>query len=209
MERSNLPLVAGALSVAACGFTPTGDAPALADRLAARAHLSVTADSTVDATALARGRAEPIAPPVIGGQVVVRTTADGYLLVEDLTLALGDVTLPAGMLGEAPVRFTDLALTLGTQLAVPVADAPDAAALVGTGRADLVLDWALVDADGRLLPLGLRRAPRVPFTVAVTADADGTLRADLASRIDGTAVTIDGTAAIRDVALTVASRGSM
>ncbi len=190
-------------ATAACGFDPAGAPEALVDRLAARAHLAVTSASDLDATAVASGHALAIAPAITGGEVVVRTTADGYLLVEDLTLPVADVTLPAGMIANREVRFTDIVLRLGTQLAVPLpADGP-ADALVGTGRADLILDWALVDPDGTVVPLGLRKAPRTRFAVAVTTDAAGALRADVAAHVDGTAMVITATAALRDLSLAV------
>jgi|JI10StandDraft_1071094.scaffolds.fasta_scaffold01001_22 hypothetical protein len=199
-----LPTTAAALAMtAACGFEPAGAPVPLTERLAERAHLTVSTASDLDATAVASGHALAIAPTITGGEVVVRTTADGYLLVEDLTLPLADVTLPAGMIAERPVRFTDLVLHLGTQLAVALpADAPPDA-LVGTGQADLILDWALVDADGEVVPLGLRKAPRTRFAVAITADATGALRADLAAHVAGTAMIITATSALRDVSLAV------
>lgn len=202
----NLPLTATAAALAvtaACGFDPAGAPVPLVDRLADRAQLAVTSDSDLDATAVASGHALAIAPAITGGQVVVRTTADGYLLVEDLTLPLADVTLPAGMIADRPVRFTDLVLRLGTQLAVALPAEVPADALVGTGQADLILDWSLVDADGDHVPLGLRKAPRTRFAVAITADATGALRADLAAHVDGTAMIITATSALRDVSLAV------
>ena len=171
----------------------------------ARAYLDVAPTSAIAVTAIAHGQAQPLTPTIVGGEVVARTTADGYLLIEDLTLPLADVTVPAGMFGPRPVRFTDLALSLGTQLAVPIAADGPADAIAGFGRADLILAWALVADDGTAWPLGLRRAPRTTFTVAVTADDDGTLRADLAARIDGTAVEVAAGAALRDLTLTVTS----
>lgn len=206
----NLPFAttaAALLASAACGFDPAGAPVPLAERLADRAHLAVTADSDLDATAVASGHALAIAPAITGGQVVLRTTADGYLLVEDLTLPLADVTLPRGMIADREVRFTDLVLHLGTQLAVPLPDDGPSDALVGTGQADLILDWSLVDADGSVVPLGLRKAPRTRFAVAVTTDATDALRADVAAHVDGTAMIITATAALRDLSLAVVGAG--
>lgn len=200
----SLTTAAAALAVtAACGFDPAGAPVPLVDRLADRAQLTVTTDSDLDATAVASGHALAIAPAITGGQVVARTTADGYLLIEDLTLPLADVTLPAGMIADRPVRFTDLMLRLGTQLAVALPDVVPDDALVGTGQADLILDWSLVDAAGDHVPLGLRKAPRTRFAVAITTDATGALRADLAAHVDGTAMIITATSALRDVSLAV------
>lgn len=208
----NLRLVstlAATLATAACGFAPTGGDVPLADRLAARAHLAVAADSDLAVTAIARGQALALTPTIVGGEVVIRTTADRYLLVEDLTLPLADVTVPAGMFGPGPVRFTDLRLTLGTQLSVPIpADGP-VDAIVGFGQADLILDWSLVSADGAVLPLGMRKAPRTAFTVAITSADDGRVRADLATHIDGTAIVVTDLAALTDLTLAITSTSAV
>lgn len=199
MDLRALPLVA----LAACGFAPTGESFTLAEQLTARAYLDVAADSQLDVTAVAHGLPLAIAPTIVGGEVVARTTADGYLLIEDLTLPLADVTVPAGVFGPTPVRFTDLVVSLGTQLAVPLPPDGEVDVVAGTGRADLILDWAMVDPDGIVRPLGLRRAPRAPFTVAIHRALDGSLHAELGARTD--AVVIAGDAALTDVALAVVS----
>lgn len=189
-------------ALAACGFAPTGESITLAEQLSSRAYLDVATDSQLAVTAVAHGQPLELAPTIIGGEVVARTTADGYLLIEDLTLPLADLTVPAGVFGATPTRFTDLVVSLGTQLAVPLPpDGGELDVVAGTGRADLILDWALVDTDGTVRPLGLRRAPRTPFTVAIHRDVDGTLRAELGARTSE--VVIAGDAALTDVALAV------
>jgi hypothetical protein len=198
----HLAPVAAVVLSAACGFAPTGDPVSLAERLSDRAYLEVDPTSQVDATAIASGRALSVAPAIVDGALVVRTTDDGYLLVEDMTLPLTDVTVPSGMFGPAPVRFTDLTVSLGTQLAVPL-PADSGAALAGSGRADLILDWAMVDRSGRIIPLGMRRAPRAQFTVAIHEGKGGTLHAELATQLDGVAIAIIDGAALTDVALAI------
>lgn len=194
-------------AVAACGFAPTGEPDTLADQLTARAYLDVAADSQLAVTAVAHGQPLALAPTIVGGEVVARTTADGYLLVEDLTLPLADLTVPAGVFGSTPTRFTDLVVSLGTQLAVPLPpDGGDADALSGSGRADLILDWAVVEPDGAVRPLGLRRAARAPFTVTIRRDDAGALRAELGARTGD--VLIAGDAALTDVALAVVGASS-
>ncbi|MBK9033191.1 MAG: hypothetical protein IPL61_18285 [Myxococcales bacterium] len=209
MDLRLVSTLAATLATAACGFAPTGSDAPLADRLAARARLDVAADGDLAVTAIARGQALALTPTIVGGEVVLRTTADHYLLVEDLTLPLADVTVPAGMLGPAPVRFTDLRLTLGTQLSVPIPVDGPLDAIVGFGKADLILDWSLVSDDGAVLPLGMRKAPRTPFTVAITTDLDGRVRADLATHIDGTAIVVTDLAALTDLTLAITSASAV
>lgn len=186
---------------AACGFAPTGDPTPLAERLASRATLAVVPGSQLDVTATSTTGATALAPEILDGELIVRTTADGYLLVEKLTLPLADVTVPAGLVGPTPVTFTDLTVRLGTQLAIALPD-PGASVLAGAGRADLVLDWAAV-VDGQVVPLGLRRLPRAPFTVAVGLGDDGALTAQLATAVDGPAVLVAGGYQLRDLRLDV------
>lgn len=188
-------------ATAACGFAPTGDPAPLAERLAGRASLAVVPGSQLEVTATSTTGATALVPDIVGGELIVRTTADGYLVVEKLTLPLADVTVPAGLVGPTPVTFTDLTVRLGTQLAIPLS-APDATVLAGAGRADLVLDWAALH-DGQVVPLGLRRLPRAPFTVAVGLADDGALTAQLATAVDGPAVLVAGGYQLRDLRLDV------
>ncbi|MBP8810971.1 MAG: hypothetical protein KBG48_21445 [Kofleriaceae bacterium] len=201
MKLSLVTVPAALAATAACGFAPTGDPATLTERLAGRATLAVVPGSQLDVTATSTTGATALAPEIVDGELVVRTTADGYLLVEKLTLPLADVTVPAGLVGPTPVTFTDLTVRLGTQLAIALPD-PDAAVLAGAGRADLVLDWAAV-LGGEVVPLGLRRLPRAPFTVAVGLDDDGALTAQLSTAVDGPAVLVAGGYQLRDLRLDV------
>ncbi|MEZ4399748.1 MAG: hypothetical protein R3B06_07000 [Kofleriaceae bacterium] len=203
----HLCLAAAAMTLAttaACGFDPAGVAPPLSTRLAQRAHLPVIAGSDLSATAIAGPRQLAVGPVIEHGEVVVRTTADGFLLVEDLTLALGDVAVPPGFIDERGFTATELVLHLGTQVAISLpADHPTRARLAGSGRGDLILEWAARDADGRTWPLGPRRAPRLQFDVAVATGTDGALEAQVSTWVAGPAVAVPGVVALTDLDLQV------
>jgi hypothetical protein len=194
--------------VAACSFEPDPGAGSLSDQLRRRAFLEVSTDSAVEVSAIARG-GQPldVDPGVLGGQAVLRTTEDGWLLVEDLEIPLDDVTVPPGVLSDRPVTFTDLALRLGTQLAVPL-DPPltdDTTALAGLGDADLLLDWSMLSWQGDVLPLAMRRIPDAPFTVVLTLDADQRLHAIINARVDGVVDELGELVVLRDLMVDVRS----
>ncbi len=203
-----LPAVLPAiLFTAACGFEPDGGGDSLATQLRQRAFLDVSSDSDVAVSATARGGQNlDVNPGVLGGQAVLRTTQDGWLLVEDLEIPLDDVTVPPGMLSERPVVFTDISLRLGTQLAVrPLAPIDDeSVSLVGWGDADLLLDWAMLSWDGtQHFPLAMRRIADVPFAVAIEMDAAGDLHASITARVDGVVDDLGELVVLRDLAVDV------
>jgi hypothetical protein len=206
-------LLAGvSLGAAACTFEPDGGGGGLAEQLRKRAFLDVSTESDVAVSAASRGgQTLDVAPGVLGGEAVLRTTEDGWLLVEDLSIPLDDVVVPPGMLADRPVTFTSISLRLGTQLAVkPLAplDAGDVS-LVGWGDADLLLDWAMLSWDGKdVLPLAMRRIADAPFAVAIELDADGALHASITARVDGVVDNLGELVILRDLSLDVVSATS-
>ncbi len=207
---SLVTLAGTSLGTAACAFEPDGGGgDGLATQLRKRAFLDVSTESDVAVSATARGgQALDVAPSVLGGQAVLRTTEDGWLLVEDLEIPLADVTVPPGVLADRPVTFTDLALRLGTQLAVkPLAPLDtDAVSLVGWGDADLLLDWSMLSWDGKdVFPLAMRRIADAPFAVALELDADGALHASITARVDGVVDDLGELVVLRDLSVDVVS----
>lgn len=204
-----LALAGLATATGACSFEPdAGGGGGLAERLRKRAHLEVSTASGVAVSATARGGQQlDVAPAVLGGEAVLRTTADGWLLVEELDLPLDDVTVPAGVLSPSrPVTFTDLSIRLGTQLAVrPLAPLdPADVSLAGWGDADLLLDWSMVSWDGQdVFPLAMRRIADAPFAVALELDADGVLRASLTAHVDGVVDNLGELVVLRDLSVDV------
>jgi hypothetical protein len=206
---SLLPILPTFLFAAACGFAPDGGGDGLATQLRQRAFLDVSTDSDVAVSATSRGGQNlDVNPGVLGGRAVLRTTPDGWLLVEDLEIPLDDVVVPPGMLAGRPVTFTDISLRLGTQLAVaPLAPLDETSvSLVGWGDADLLLDWAMLSWDGQdHLPLAMRRIADVPFAVGVEMDAEGALHASITARVDGLVDDLGDLVVLRDLAVDVVS----
>ena len=206
---SLLPVLSLTLFTAACGFDPDGGGDGLATQLRKRAFLDVSTDSDVAVSATARGGQNlAVNPGVLGGEAILRTTQDGWLLVEDLEIPLDDVVVPPGMLSDRAVTFTDIALRLGTQLAVkPLAPIDEEmVSLVGWGDADLLLDWSMLSWDGKdHLPLAMRRIADVPFAVAVEMDADGALHASITARVDGVVDDLGELVVLKDLAVDVVS----
>lgn len=206
--RSFLFAAAAGLTLAGtgCTFEPAAGDEDLAAQLRRRVTLDVSTQSNVDVSAMAAGgRMVAVDPSVLGGEAVLRTTADGWLLVEDLELPLEDVIVPAGLLGNRPVTITELSLRLGTQLAIqPLGNLPDDSnTMIGYGRADLLLDWAMLSWRGDVLPLAMRRIPSAPFAVAVTRDAAGQMHASITARVDGVIDDLGELVVLHDLALDV------
>jgi len=202
-----------ALGTSACSFEPDSGRPDLASQLRKRAFLDISTDSDVAVSATGRGGQHlDVAPSVLGGgEAILRTTEDGWLLVEELEIPLDDVTVPPGTLADRPVTFTNLSLRLGTQLAVrPSVPLDDSAvALTGFGDADLLLDWAMLSWDGDVLPLAMRRIADAPFTVALEVDADNQLHAAINAHVDGVVDDLGELVVLRNLAVDVVSSAAM
>ena len=139
----------------------------------------------VTATGADGAPVEGVTPTITGGSAVLRATADGQLLVEDLDVTLDDIVVPAGELGPAPLHLTDVSLHLGTQIAVDAAWAPSGESVAGSGTGDLLLDWSLVLDDGSPYQLATQKLAERPFQVAVREDATGKLTAAVTMSADG------------------------
>ncbi|HVK84292.1 MAG TPA: hypothetical protein VM513_09295 [Kofleriaceae bacterium] len=207
LSRIGVAAAAGlALTASACGFDPEAPSEELANRLRRRVFLDVATTSDVDVSATARsGEPLDVDPTVLGGQAVVRTTEDGWLLLEDLDIALEDVTVPAGTLSpDKPVTFTDLSLRLGTQLSIAPVGGTEKV-ITGWGEADLLLDWAMVSWHGDVLPLAMRKIEDAPFAVAIELGDDGQIRGAISARVNGVVDTLGELVVLRDLGLDVQS----
>lgn len=195
-----------ALSAGACAFDPTHpDVDAsLQEQLERRVFLDLADTSRVGVVATdPDGVVMPyVEPRVVGGRAVLRTTADGWLLVEDLEITLADVQIPPGELGPDPVRLTDVDLRLGTQLAAQPYWSGDGEAAWAVGDADLLLDWSLVLDDGSAYPLATQRLGEADFTVAVARDTGG-LRAQVLSAVPGEVHRLTGLFTLSDLSVSV------
>lgn len=204
---SLLAITALALGAGACTFDSAGadGDGGLDQRLASRVYLDLAPSSEIGVCAFdADGNELPyVEPTVVGGRAVLRTTADGWLLVEDLDIALADVTVPPGELGPEPIELVDVRLRLGTQLAVEPFWAGDGEAAWGTGDADLLLDWSWLTPDGDVYPLATQRLGAAEFTVAVVRAPDGTLSAQVQTAVAGEVHRLDGLVTFADLSVAV------
>jgi hypothetical protein len=196
-----------ATSLTACAFdgSGVGESGDLASQLEGRAFLDLAPTTTVGVCAYgADGNELPyVEPKVQDGRAVLRTTADGWLLVEDLDIQLDDVTIPAGQLGPDPVVLTNVELHLGTQLAVQPFWSGGGDAAWGTGEADLLLDWALVLDDGTPWALATQRLGAAEFTVGVELTEDGSVVAHVNTAVAGEFHELTGLVTLADLSVAV------
>lgn len=199
--------VALATTTGACAFDDTGLEPGnqLQQQLEGRAFLDLAPSSHVGVVATdGDGELMPyVEPQVIGGRAVMRTTLDGWLLIEDLEIQLADVTIPPGELGPDPVRLTDVELRLGTQLAAEPYYSGDGQAAWGIGEADLLLDWSMVTREGTTYPLATQRLGESEFTVTVRLDDTGNLSAEFATAVAGEVHRLTGLVTLSDLSVAV------
>lgn len=183
--------LATAASLGACTFDETYDEPGVEEsmfsRLGARETLTLQPTSLVGVAAYDDdGNALPcLQPSVAGGEAILRTTEDGVLVIEKMTIQLTEVVVEPGVIYSAPIHLTDIQLRLGTQLAIEPTWADDDNAAEGFGNADLLLDWSVLDKDGDHLPLATQILRRTDFAVNAYQDADGQIRLEVGSTVEG------------------------
>jgi hypothetical protein len=188
--RSLLVTAVLASVIPACVYDTEGvdtrDSLPLRSRLGGRAVLSLEDSSSIAITATdgSGGLLPTMRADIAGGRAAVRVTRPGTLVVEALEIDLADVTVPAGAVSPDSIEVTDLQLRLGIQLAVEPTWSDDGKSAVGTGRADLLLDWAVVNDSG-VFPMTTRKIESTPFEVEVYLDDHDDVRARIATSIDG------------------------
>ena len=192
MFKLSIATVVAFALLTGCSFDTEGTLSAdgnLYERLGHRESLSLVEPSEVGVTAYDRnGATVPcIQPAVTAGDAVVRVTADELLLLEKLDIVLSDVVLKPGVVHpEQPIRLTDVRMRLGTQLVIEPIWSDDYMFAAGTGRADLLLDWAVLDDDGDVLPLATQKLRDVEFEVAARQTGTGEIVIDVLSVHPGT-----------------------
>jgi len=209
IRPTTTPLLAStalALFASACAFSDDGvEDSSLEAYLESRVFLDLSSSSKIGVCAYnADGRELPyVEPTVAGGRAVLRSTADGWLLVEDLEVELDDVTIPMGELGEEPIVLTDVKLHLGTQIDAQPVWSGDGEAVWGSGDADLLLDWSWKMSNGDVYPLATQRLGEAEFTVAVMRAEDGLLTAQVHTTIPGQVHELTGLVTFRDLSISV------
>ncbi len=199
-------LLLSLLPMTACAFQDDGVAnDSLESQLHQRAFLDIAPSSTVGVVATdAEGEVMPyVEPRVIGGRAVLRTTEDGWLLVEDLEVQLADVVIPPGAIGDDAITLTDVDLHLGTQLATEPYWSADGEGAWGTGDADLLLDWSMVTSQGNAYPLATQMLGDADFTIGVRRADDGTITAQVDTAIPGEVHRLSGLVTLSDLSVAV------
>jgi len=189
MHKTIIALAVSFVALSGCSFEDSA-APwgheSLYERLGTREFLSLQQPSLIGVAAYDRdGEPLPcVQPDVVSGTAAMRTTEDGTLLVEGISIYLTDITIEPGVvLPDEPLQLTDVRLRLGTQIAIDTEWNGDRA--TGSGRGDLLMDWAILDDSGKVLPLATQKIRDAELLVDVSL-ADGEVHADVTSAVDGT-----------------------
>lgn len=155
-------------------------------RLGTRAVLTLEDSSHIQITATSAGgqRLPSMEANIVDGRAALRATPDGVIVVEALEINLSDVTVPPGTLSDDTFHVTDLQLRLGIQLGTVPEWSDDGRRAVGHGKADLLMDWAVV-LDGNVHPMGTRRLEDTPFEIAVELDDNDNVVARISTSVDG------------------------
>jgi hypothetical protein len=207
--RNLLSILALAATIPACTFDAGGaDADSvtpLRATLGHRAFLDLAGDSRVGVTATGPdGASMPdVTPTVTGGRAVLRSTEDGFVVVEYMNVKLADVEVPAGTFGARPITLTDLSLRLGTQVDIDGDWAPSGLSVTGAGTGDVLLDWSMLLEDGSHYQLATQKLAHAPFDVAVSVDDYGRLTATAWMSADGKLRTFADRVTLSDLSLAV------
>jgi hypothetical protein len=207
MFKTEIAAVVAAVALTACAFdegTDPGEVTeSLEHRLGTRETLTLQPDSLIGVTAVDQDGTELpcLEPDVAGGDVVLRSTEDGLLLVEKLDVQLTDVTVEPGVIYDAPIHLTDIELRLGTMLVLQPPWAADRAEASGT--ADLIMDWALLDDDGDHLPMATQRLRDAQFAVDVRLDDSGRITAEVRTGVEGHLAGYAGKVELTDFSMAV------
>jgi hypothetical protein len=186
-------LVTAALALAltpGCVYDESGvddaETSPLMHRLGSRAVLTLEDSSHIEITATGTdGQPLPgMAADIAQGRTALRATRDGVIVVEALEIDLSDVVVPPGTLSESSYQLTDLRLRLGLQLGVAPEWSADRRHAIGTGTADLLLDWSLV-ADGEVYPMATRKLENTPFQLEVILDEGNNVTARISTSVAG------------------------
>lgn len=207
MFKREFAMVVAALALTACSFEESYDPElvpeSLQHRLGTRETLVLEPTSLIGVTAVDEDGTELpcLQPSVTGGSAILRSTEDGLLLVEKMTVQLSDVEVEPGVVYDAPIHLTDIELRLGTMLVLEPPWAPGRAE--ATGRADLLMDWALLDDEGQHLPLATQKLRAAEFAVDVRLTDDGRVTAAVTTAVEGHLAGFAGKVELTDFSMAV------
>jgi hypothetical protein len=191
MLNKTLAIAVALIAITGCtfddGYVDEEVDQSLAYRLGDREALSLESTSLVGVAAYDDdGNNLPCVQPTVGGgEALLRSTDSGLLLVEKMTIDLSDVVVEPGVVHSQPIHLTDIELRLGTQLVIEADWSADGRSATGTGRADLLMDWAVLDDDGDHLPLATQKLRQVEFAVTARLNEDGMITTEVISTVEG------------------------
>lgn len=138
---------------------------------------------------------------VLGGHVALQAPVRGGLILGDLAVDLDDIVLTVDEAPPSGLRLTGVRLSLAGPVNAEVgwSDSDDVA--YGRAFVDLLLEWALVDLDGDVLPLAPQAIRDVDVYFTVQPAPLAVVAADLRVMREGTAWEWAGLFSIRDVDL--------
>lgn len=185
------------LCFAGCAMEQGDDEPIVPEQKTAWQQLSAPhsfeiASTQVDGGSIARARGtvnRNAAPEttdvdldILGGDVTLWATPEGYLVVSRLRVDLADVELGPDIVSPNGVALTGLQARVEfPAVAIPDSTGDNVTAVVDL---DLVLEWAIKRDDG-VYPMSPVRLDGVPVSIEVHRNADDTLSARFVALREG------------------------
>lgn len=138
--------------------------------------------------------------PIAGGELTVRSLADGRLALDALRLVIGDVQLSAASVPPSGLELTGVQVSVAP-LVVPARWSGEEGA-AASGTVELLLDWSLSQKPAGSVPMATQHIAAVPLTVDVASEG-GRVVAILRAARRGTFFTWGGLMELGDLAVTV------
>jgi hypothetical protein len=123
--------------------------------------------------------------PILDGKLTVHVRPDGRLVVDALSLSLGDIQLSEQSVPPHGITLRDVKVGLQNEAPPECLWASDESSAAARGSVRLLLDWSLVGADGEIIPLAQQRIDGVPMELEIVRDAQGKLVAVLSAAREG------------------------
>jgi hypothetical protein len=122
---------------------------------------------------------------MLRGAASLRVDEDGTLILSDLTVGVDDVILHHDLLPEEGLHLMNIVARLDAEQAARTTWVSDDEIHAET-EADLVIDWAVMNAEGDPAPLAPQPVRGVPLAIQVLRDDRGETEVTLTGRMDGT-----------------------
>ena len=122
---------------------------------------------------------------MLAGATTLRAEGDGTLVLSDLSVAVDDVILHHDLLPPEGLHLMNIEARLD-------ADMPARTTWVNEDElhaethGDLVIDWAVMNAQGEPAPLAPQPVRAVPFEIQVERDEKAEIETTLSGRMEGT-----------------------